>query len=134
MSAIHFDHFGDFDDDEGDAESIASLESDHIDYPVERVIAEYTADNGHKWFLCKWENSPLVRSSWECSAIFEGNTKLLSDWKLEKKNQEEGKSKPFDIVEFNRTLDEIEAAERQRRTVRRLRRQVKGVLTAVTNT
>ena len=116
-----------------DAESLASLEDDEEYHPPEAIIAEFTGSNGHVWFLVKWQDCPLVRSSWECGAILEDHPLILTNWLAEKQNQTEGKSKPFDLSAFNKIVLEVETAERQRRILRRLKRRVKGVLAAISS-
>jgi hypothetical protein len=131
-SATQLDYLEDNEDD--DAESLASLESDDGIYPPEKVVAEYTAKNGYVWFLVKWQDCPLIRSSWECTAIFDDSPWILRDWQIEKQKQAEGKSEPLDIAAFNRAVADVELAERQRRTLRRLKRHVKNVLAAIAAT
>jgi len=129
---IDFDHFN----EEDDEESLASAEEDDddIEYPIEKIIAEFTGKNGHVWFLVKWHNCPLVRSSWECVTVFDDIPWVLDEWKLEKQRQREGKSKPLDIAAFNKAVLEVEVAERLRRTLRRLKKQATGVLTTLNTT
>jgi hypothetical protein len=115
-----------------DTDSQASTESEDVEYPVERIIAEFTGKNGHVWFLVKWLNCPLVRSSWECGAIFFDIPWVLDEWKIEKQKQAEGKSQPLDILAFNKAVLEVDIAERQRRRLRSFRKQAQSILKAVT--
>lgn len=125
-----FDEFASDDD----VDSIASLESDDGQFhPVECILAEIKDTRG-TWFLVKWENCPLVRSSWEKSTsdTFRDQLDILNNWKAEKEKQKEGKSKAFDLRAFERAFVEVEKLERQRRILRRLKRHVKGHLGVVT--
>ncbi len=118
-------------DDDSDSQDSAE-ESEDVDYPVERIIAEFTCRNGHLWYLVKWKNCPLVRSSWECKALFKEIPWVLDEWKVEKQKQLEGKSDPLDLVAFNRACLELEVAQRQRRRLRSFRKQAQTILEAVT--
>ena len=125
--------FDDFAGDD-DMDSIASLESDDGEFhPVECILTEIR-DRHRIWYLVKWENCPLVRSSWEKSTsdTFTDRPDLINTWKALKKRQDEGKSKPFDLRTFERAYREVEKLERQRRILRRLKRHVKGHIAVVT--
>jgi len=51
---------------DSDTESIISLITDDgEDHLPERIVAEYTRIGSLTWYLVKWENCPLLRSSWE---------------------------------------------------------------------
>ena len=122
----------DSDSDYNDADSVASIETDDgVDHPPEKILAQFVSKNGFVWFLVKWQDCPLLRSSWEGSAIFESRPKLLEEWLVEKQKQQEGKSKPLDIAAFNKAVLDVEVAEKQRRTLRRLKRRVNRVLSLV---
>jgi hypothetical protein len=124
--------YNDSDSDSDDADSLASIETeDGADHPPEKILAQLDSKNGFVWYLVKWQDCPLLRSSWEVSAIFESRPKLLDDWLVEKRKQEEGKSKPLDIAAFNKAVLDVEVAERQRRILRRLKRRVNRVLSIV---
>ena len=128
--AYHLDN--DSDSDFDDADSLASIETDDgSDHPPEKILAQWVSKNGFVWFLVKWQDCPVLRSSWEGSAIFESHPTLLKEWLLEKQKQTEGESKPLDIVAFNKAVLDVEVAERQRRTLRRLKRKIDRVLSIV---
>jgi hypothetical protein len=115
-----------------DSDSLSSLDSDGSDYPIERILAEFKGKNGHTWFLVKWQYCPLVRSSWECSTIFFETPWILDQWKVEKQLQAEGKSEPLDIAAFNKVVNDVEVAERQRRRLKSFRKQAQSILRAIT--
>jgi hypothetical protein len=117
---------------EDDTESLASLETDDgEDHPPEKILAEIASKNGFVWYLVKWKDCPFLRSSWEGREIFENSPWILDAWLVEKQNQIDGKSQPLDIGAFNRAVLDIEVAESQRRTLRRLKRKVNRVLSIV---
>jgi hypothetical protein len=121
------DH-SDFDD----RESLASIETDDgQDHPPEKILAEITSRNGFTWYLVKWKDCPVIRSSWEGRETFDNSQWLLEDWAREKEKQEKGESTPLDIAAFNKKVLEVELAERQRRVLRRLRRSFNRVLSIV---
>jgi hypothetical protein len=121
----------DLDDDE---ESIASLETDDgEDHLPEKILAQITSKNGFNWYLVKWENCPFLRSSWEGLDLFVNHPKIVHEWLVERKKQLEGKSTPLDIAAFEKAVLDVELAERQRRTLRRLKRKVNRVLSIVTD-
>jgi len=116
-----------------DAESLASIETDDgEEHLPEKIIAEWQGRHGFIWYLVKWQDCPILRSSWESDTSFDNFSKLLEDWEVEKKKQDRGESKPLDIAAFNKAVLEIEAAERQRRILRRLKRKIKRVISIVT--
>ena len=118
---------------EEDTESLASLETDDgEDHPPEKILAETVSKNGFVWYLVKWKDCPFLRSSWEGRELFENFPWMLDAWLVEKQSQLELKSKPLDIGAFNRAVLDVEVAESQRRTLRRLKRKVNRVLSIVT--
>jgi hypothetical protein len=115
-----------------DNESLASLETDDgEDHPPEKIIAEIEAKNGNIWYLVKWKDCPVLRSSWEGRELFNDCPEIWDAWLIEKQKQADGKSKPIDIAAFNKAVLDLEVAESQRRTLRRLRRKAKRVLSSV---
>lgn len=120
---------------EEDNESLASLETDDgQDHPPEKILAQYTSKTGFGiWYLVKWQDCPVLRSSWEGRELFNDCPWVLDTWQIELQNQAEGKSKPLDIHSFNRAVLAVEVAERQRRTLRRLKRKVNRVLSIVSD-
>jgi hypothetical protein len=130
-AAIQNQDYDYFEVDDDDSESLASAESEDVEYPVERIIAEFVGKNGHVWFLVKWLHCPLVRSSWECGAIFFDIPWVLDEWKVEKQRQAEGKSQPLDIAAFNKAVLDVEVAERQRRRLKSFKKQAQNILKAV---
>ena len=112
-----------------DNESLISLETDDgEDHPPEKIIAEVTARNGQVWYLVKWKDCPILRSSWEDRELFNDCPQIWDAWLIEKQEQAAGNSKPLDVSAFNKAVLDLEVAESQRRTLRRLRRKVKRVL------
>jgi hypothetical protein len=116
---------------EDDEESVASLETDDgEDHPPERILAEVTSKNGLIWYLVKWTNCPILRSSW--AGPEEVEAWLLEDWRIERKKQLDGESKPLDIAAFQKAQLDEELAERKRRILRRLKRKVNRAISIVT--
>src|ERR1039457_3152382 len=101
----YLDNYDDLEDDE-DAESLASLETDDGEnHPPEKIIAQIFGKNsGHIWYLVKWKDCHVLRSSWEGTEFTESFPSLLADWKVEKRRQIEGKSTPLDIGAFNKAV------------------------------
>ncbi len=127
--------FTDLEYEETDAESLASLETDDGEnHPPEKILGQWVHNSsGTVWFLVKWLDCPLIRSSWEKKDYIESDfPRLLDAWKIEQQRQAEGKSKSLDIDSFNQAVLEYENAERQRRSLRRLRRITQRVLSIVT--
>lgn len=121
-------------DVEDDNESLASLETDDgQDHPPQKILAQLTSKNGFVWYLIKWRDCPVLRSSWEGEAFFTSCPEIFDEWQTERKRQAEGKSKPLDIGAFNKAVLDLETAERQRRILRRLKRKVNRVLSIVTD-
>jgi hypothetical protein len=115
-----------------DRESIASLETDDgEDHPPEKIIAETTTKSGHTWYLVKWKDCPVIRSSWEGKELFDDCPEVWVAWLVEKQRQAEGKSKPLDIEAFNKAVRDLEVTETQRRVLRRLRREVRLALSSL---
>lgn len=135
----HFD--SSFEDEECDAESLASELNGTDDFfndgglhPVpERILAE-NHSRGRTWYLVKWVNCPVVRSSWEIRYLgFDCDYRiLLKAWGVEKILQAQGKKTPFDVDAFNKANDEIDNLEKGRRNLRRWKRQLKGIRAAIT--
>lgn len=118
---------------EGDNESLASLETDDgEDHHPEKILTELNAKNGFVWYLVKWQDCPVLRSSWEGEEVFLTRPWILAKWLKEKQKQLEGKSTPLDLAAFNKAVQGVEEAKRQRRILRRLKRQVNRVLSIVT--
>lgn len=123
------DDQSDTDLDDEDEESVLSLETDDgEDHLPEKILAQNTWKNGPTWYLVKWENCPILRSSWEGEEIFDGHPWLLDQWQVEKQKQSEGRSEPLDIQAFEKAILDVELAERRRRILRRLKRKVNRVL------
>jgi hypothetical protein len=121
----------DSDDDLSDAESLASLQTDDgVDHPPHKILAEISHRN-RTWYLVQWKDCPVIRSSWEGPELFDTRKEILEEWGKEKERQKKGESQPLDIAAFNRRLAEVELAENQRRTLRRLKKRVNRVLSIV---
>jgi len=126
-------YLGDDDyDDTSDTESLASLETDDGGYhPPERILAQFQAPNDFVWYLVKWHNCPLIRSSWEGKELFSSCPWVLDAWIIEQQRQAEGLSKPLDIHSFNKAVFDAEVAAQRRRVLRRLKRRFSRVLSIV---
>lgn len=118
-------------EDSNSAESLASLESDSEEQPPEKILTEIVGKNNHIWYLVKWKDCPLLRSSWEGKDCLENYPGILDQWLLDKQNQKEGKVQPFDLQAFDKACKDLDLAERQRRILRRFRRKVKRILSIV---
>jgi hypothetical protein len=116
----------------GDDESLASLETDDgQDHFPERILAQVKGKNGFVWYLVKWQDCPVIRSSWEGVHQFDSCPRILDTWFKEHLLQETGKSTPLDLVAFDKAVREEEAARSRRRVLRRVRRKLKRVLSIV---
>jgi hypothetical protein len=125
---LEYDEQDDFDE----RESLASIETDDgEEHPAEKIIAEVTSKNGFIWYLVKWQDCPVVRSSWESRDSFANYPWMLDDWLVEKHKQDKGKSTPLDVAAFNRAVLQVELAERQRRILRRLKRSIKRAISII---
>ncbi|KAB8303596.1 hypothetical protein EYC80_004995 [Monilinia laxa] len=121
-------------EDSSSEESLASLEIDFEDREEaspEKILTEIVAKNNHSWYLVKWKDCPLLRSSWEGEACFEKHPWILEQWLVDKQNQKEGKAQPFDVQGFDQACRDLEQAERQRINLKRFRRKVKQILSVV---
>lgn len=118
-------------EDSDSAESLASLESDSEERPPEKILTEIVGKNNRIWYLVKWKDCPLLRSSWEGEACFENYPWILNQWLVIKQAQKEGKIQPFDLQAFDQACKDLELAERQRRILRRFRRKAKRLLSTV---
>lgn len=119
-------------DQSDDDESLASLETDDgQDHPPEKVLAQITGKNGFHWYLVKWQDCPVIRSSWEGEGLFRNHPGVLEAWEVERKRQVEGLSKPLDLAAFDQAVVDAELAHSQRRVLRRLRRKFNRVLSIV---
>lgn len=116
--------------DSDDAESLASNETDDgQEHAPEKILAELKSDRGAcNWYLVKWQDCPVIRSSWELYIPSDRHTQILAEWKVEKQKQESGESTPLDLLSFTRSVIRLELAEKQRRTLRRLKRRAERIL------
>jgi hypothetical protein len=120
--------------EDSDSDSLNSLETDDgEEHLPEKIIAEVETSPGTFWYLVKWENCPLLRSSWEGPGAIHGYASLSKNWEAEKQRQKEGKTKPLDISAFSREVERVEDLERTKRKLRRLKRKFKRVLRLVTH-
>lgn len=115
-----------------DDENSNPSDEDETEYPIERILAEFTDKHGHIWYLVKWTDCPLVQSSWECALIFKDVPEVLAEWDQEKQRQAEGKSSPIDIKAFNNAVQDVEEAQRYKRRLRDLRKQAQAILANIT--
>jgi hypothetical protein len=115
-----------------DAESIASNETDDGQrHSPEKILTEDIWRDGAVWYLVKWKDCSILRSSWEGHLSPELYPQLFADWEAEKEKQQRGESKPLDLVAFDRAVEATEEAERRKRTLRRLKRHVRRILSIV---
>lgn len=122
------------DTDFDDEESVASLETDDgEDHEPESILAEFSTKTGNTWYLVKWQDCPILRSSWEGQELSVPYPAIAEAWHIERQKQREGKSKPFDIPAFERKVLDVELAERRRRVLRRLKRKINRVLSIVSD-
>lgn len=127
-------HVVEIDDHEfsGDEESDASNETDDgFLHAPEKILGEDYWNAEAKYYLVKWKDCAIVRSSWEEYNSLLKYPQLLADWKVEKEKQLRGESVPFDFRSFNRLRFELEEAGRRKRTLRRLKRHIQRVLSIV---
>jgi len=126
-----------YEDDDCDAESLASLQTeDNITYDRPEAILAEAHLHDRVWYLIKWENCPFIRSSWEIKGSLgldeETHKGVFEAWEREKVLQLSGQKPPFDAEAFVRAVDKSEKLDKARRNLRRWKRQLKGVLSAVT--
>jgi hypothetical protein len=115
-----------------DEESLASLETDDgQDHPPERILAQLKGKTGPNWYLVKWKDCPVIRSSWESADLFESCPWILDAWLIERQRQAEGLTQPLDLVAFDKAVFDAEVAHTRRRILRRLRRRFNRVLSIV---
>ncbi|EPE36582.1 Chromo [Glarea lozoyensis ATCC 20868] len=120
------------DEESDDEESLASLETDDgQDHAPKRILTQIKDKNHFIWYLVKWEDCPVIRSSWESADLFESCPQILETWSKEYELQQEGKSTPFDLVAFDKAVHEAEVARSDRRVLRRFRRNLQRVLSIV---
>jgi hypothetical protein len=121
-----------YEDSGNDEESLASLETDDgQDHLPERILAQLEGKNGFTWYLVKWHDCPVIRSSWESADLFEIYPWILETWFKEYKLQEAGKSPRLDLIAFDKAVEKEEVARSDRRVLRRLRRKLKRVLSII---
>jgi hypothetical protein len=129
QSPVHYLEV-DSDGESEDAESLASNETDDgQEHAPEKIIAELKSDRGACcWYLVKWQDCPVIRSSWELYIPSDRHNQILADWEAEKRKQERGESTPLDLLSFSRAVLEVEEREKQKRTLRRLKRRAEHIL------
>lgn len=131
-----FAHF----DDDSDTESVASAAAAIDDEPeiVECILAQgWSSDISDDIYLTKWKGCPITNSSWETLGSllsYHVAPRILSAWQEENRLQREGRHKPFDVVKWVEHCVAIETAERRKRTLRRLRRELQAVVTRLKDT
>jgi hypothetical protein len=112
------------DSDSIDLESTEASEADEgKDYVVECILAEDKDVEGKMFYLLKWEDYPLLRSTWEPAENIKDQS-TFDEWESQKERIEKGLAKPFDVVRFREELDEEEEAKvlRQKRRERKRKR------------
>ena len=115
-----------------DEESLASLDTDDgQDHPLERILAQVKGKNNFIWYLVKWQDCPVIRSSWEGRELFSNCPWVLDAWFVEQQRQAEGLSKPLDLRAFNKAVFDAEAAAQRRRVLRRLKRRFNRILSII---
>lgn len=119
-------------EDSSDAESIASLETDDgQDHPPERILAQVVGKNNIIWYLVKWQDCPVLRSSWEGRDLFFSCPGVFDTWLIEQQRQVDGLSKPLDLKAYHQAVADAEIAAQRRRVLRRLKRRLSRVLSIV---
>ena len=119
-------------EESGDESSRASLETDDgLYHSPERILAQTKGKNGFIWYLVKWCDCSLIRSSWEGEDTFNSCPQLLETWHKQQELQLLGKATPFDLLAFDKAVHDEEVAQSQRRALRRFRRKIKRVLSIV---
>lgn len=121
---------------DSDTDSIFSIITDDgEEHLPEKILAEYTRIGSLTWYLVKWKDSPLLRSSWENIQSVQIYTtvapEILENWKEEKKRQAEGKTKPLNLEAFLQAVEDLENAQRERRKLRRFKNKINRILSAV---
>lgn len=121
-----------------DSDSVESLASNNTDdgqeHAPEKILAELQSTlDGSRWYLVKWKDCPVLRSSWERYIPTEEGPSIFADWEVEKQRQEKGESTPLDINSFVQAVEDIEHAERLRRTLRRFKREVSRTISILAN-
>lgn len=98
---------------------------------VERILAEAAIPQDRESvraiYLVKWQDRPLVNSSWEKKSAFVRDSKnapFLEEWLKEKQRISEGRSQAFDIVKFRRLVD---YTDNQTKLKNRLKAHHKGL-------
>ena len=108
-----------------DSESLASLETDDgQDHPPETILAERLHQRGFVWYLVKWKDCSVLRSSWERVHSFADCKWLLLEWEVRKEQEESGVKPKFDLDKFRKGIRDLERKERSRRLLRRLKRRI----------
>lgn len=121
-------------EDDGDEESLASLETDDgQDHPPERILAQAVGKRNSVWYLVKWQDCPIIRSSWESEDFFLNYPWVWDAWQIEKQRHAEGLARPLDLVAFHDAVFNEEVAHTQRRALRRLRRKLNRVLSIISS-
>lgn len=133
MANANIDEIYDFFEDDDDSSSDESDESE-TEHLVECILAEFAGKNGHIWYLVKWQDCPIIRSSWECGVIFKDFPWIFKEWEIERQKQAEGKSQPLDIIAFNKAVLKVEIAERNRRRLKQMQRHAQSILERITAT
>jgi hypothetical protein len=121
--AILFDYSSS--DPDSTTESSSSEDGEYPHSP-ERILAEHIDIKNKTWFLVKWKDCPVIRSSWERPSLFLRikRVAIINEWLLEKQRQSQGLSTPFDLTTFDSLVLKAEALERGRRRLRRLKNRI----------
>lgn len=119
-------------DEPEDSDSVASNDTDdgQTHLPEKVLASQHIKHNNQEsiWYLVKWENCPVLRSSWERGDLFKTNPQLLEDWEIEQQRRVIGESK-FDLGAFNQAVTDLDKAYARRRQLRRLKKDVSRLLT-----
>lgn len=114
-----------------DSDSVASNATDDGQTHLpEKILARQDIKHNNQdrsWYLVKWENCPILRSSWETGDLFQEYPKLLQDWDVEQQRRVAGEG-VFDLEAFNKAVADLETAYTRRRQLRRLKKDVRGLL------
>lgn len=115
-----------------DSDSVASNDTDDGQTHLpEKILARQDLNHNNQdrrsWYLVKWKDCPILRSSWETGDLFKEHPKLLQDWDVEQQRRATGESR-FDLEAFDKAVADLENAHTRRRQLRRLKKDVTRLL------
>jgi chromo domain-containing protein 1 len=123
-------------EDDSDSISVTSTRASEDDteksYFVERILAEDIDRDQNMFYLIQWEGYPITESTWEPEQNIE-EQKTFDDWEEEKRRISEGLSEPFDLVEFEAQVAQLQREKNDRRRRRRAKRKRLGISVSLSN-